>query len=80
MFHKCGTMVAVGLPPEHAPLAIEPGYLAFFRITVRGRLVENQVDDIDALELAQRGKLEVSSTIKKLGDWKDYWYSSLIFD
>jgi propanol-preferring alcohol dehydrogenase len=68
MLRKRGTMVAVGLPAGSAPITVEPGYLAFFGITVRGSLVGNQKDVIEALELAKKGGIEVPSAIKKLDD------------
>jgi D-arabinose 1-dehydrogenase-like Zn-dependent alcohol dehydrogenase len=61
-------MVAVGLLGGPAPITIEPRYLAFFEITLKGSLVGNQADVIEALELAQQGKIQVPSSVKKLGD------------
>jgi propanol-preferring alcohol dehydrogenase len=68
MLRKRGTMVAVGLPAGSSPITVEPGYLAFFGITLRGSLVGNQRDVIEALELAKKGGIEVPSTVKKLSD------------
>jgi propanol-preferring alcohol dehydrogenase len=68
MLRKRGTMVAVGLPAGSSPITVEPGYLAFFGITVRGSLVGNQKDVIETLELAKDGGIEVPATIKKLSD------------
>jgi propanol-preferring alcohol dehydrogenase len=71
MLRKRGTMVAVGLPAGSSPITVEPGYLAFFGITLRGSLVGNQRDVIEALELAKNGGIEVPSTIKKLDDLQE---------
>lgn len=68
MLRKHGTMVAVGLPGAPAPITVQPGYLAFFAITLKGSLVGNQADVIEALNLAKEGKLQIPSTIKKLDD------------
>jgi len=68
MLRKRGTMVAVGLPAGSSPITVEPGYLAFFAITLRGSLVGNQKDVIEALELAKKGEIKVPATIKKLAD------------
>jgi propanol-preferring alcohol dehydrogenase len=68
MLRKRGTMVAVGLPGGPSPITVEPGYLAFFAITLKGSLVGNQADVIEALELAKQGKIQVPSSVKKLGD------------
>jgi len=61
-------MVAVGLPAGSSPITVEPGYLAFFGVTLKGSLVGNQRDVIEALELAKDGAIKVPSTIKKLDD------------
>jgi alcohol dehydrogenase, propanol-preferring len=68
MLRKRGTLVAVGLPAGSAPVSVEPAYLAFFGITLRGSLVGNQADVIEALELVQKGEIKVPATIKKLDD------------
>lgn len=68
MLRKRGTMVAVGLPAGSSPITVEPGYLAFFGITLKGSLVGNQADVIEALELAKRGGIEVPATVRKLDD------------
>ena len=68
VLRKRGTMVAVGLPAGSSPITVEPGYLAFFGITLKGSLVGNQADVIEALELAKNGGIEVPATIKKLHD------------
>jgi propanol-preferring alcohol dehydrogenase len=61
-------MVAVGLPAGSSPISVEPGYLAFSGINLRGSLVGNQSDVLEALEIAKQGKIEVPSSIKKLED------------
>ena len=68
MLRKRGTMVAVGLPAGSSPISVEPGYLAFTAINLRGSLVGNQADVLEALEIAKQGKIEVPSSIKKLDD------------
>jgi alcohol dehydrogenase, propanol-preferring len=68
MLRKRGTMVAVGLPGGPSPISVEPGYLAFYGIVIRGSLVGNQSDVMEALEIAKQGKIEVPSSIKKLED------------
>lgn len=68
MVRRRGTMVAVGLPAGSAPITVEPGYLAFFGVTIRGSLVGNQADVIEALELAKKGNLQAPSIVKKLSD------------
>jgi len=68
MLRKRGTMVAVGLPAGSSPISVEPGYLAFSGINIRGSLVGNQSDVLEALEIAKQGKIEVPSSIKKLDD------------
>jgi alcohol dehydrogenase, propanol-preferring len=68
MLRRRGTMVAVGLPAGKAPISVEPTYLTFYGVTLRGSLVGNQTDVIEALQLAKEGKLVVPSTIKKLDD------------
>ena len=68
MVRRRGTMVAVGLPAGSAPITVEPGYLAFLGVTIKGSLVGNQADVIEALELAKKGNLKAPSTIKKLSD------------
>jgi propanol-preferring alcohol dehydrogenase len=68
MLRKRGTMVAVGLPAGSSPISVEPGYLAFSGINLRGSLVGNQSDVLEALEIAKQGKIEVPSSIKKLED------------
>jgi alcohol dehydrogenase, propanol-preferring len=66
MVRRRGTMVAVGLPAGSSPITVEPGYLAFFGVTLKGSLVGNQADVIEALELSKKGGIQVPSTIKKL--------------
>jgi alcohol dehydrogenase, propanol-preferring len=73
MLRKRGTMVAVGLPAGSSPITVEPGYLAFFGITLKGSLVGNQEDVIEALELAKGGKIEVPATLKKLEDLQNVY-------
>jgi alcohol dehydrogenase, propanol-preferring len=68
MLRKRGTMVAVGLPSGPSPVSVEPGYLAFYAITLKGSLVGNQTDVIEALELAKQGKIQVPTSVKKLAD------------
>ena len=74
-------MVVVGLPAGSTPSTVEPGYLLFIRIILRGSLVGNQVDIIETFQPTPQGKLEVPYTVKRSGDLrynvytdcKGYW-------